>query len=216
MNTWREVFLCSFEWCLPHQPHPLLLQWSCYYMTPSFHHPRVWSCILLSQIWIQPWSHLYKRAHTPHLQDELHWCQGRGSFCFPQSLQWNHCGMQFLGLKSKENILVFILKKQQQQQPKAFYNVYLNFHKGFFLYSFKKWYSLVCGDSAQRFTTKQVKKYKLSLSRLVHNSISHVFYNPRELERLFFNSAYNHKHTYLLHHQSPFLLDWHLWEVLNS
>ena len=43
--------------------------------------------------------------------------------------------MQFLGLKSKKNILVFILKKkQQEQQPKAFYNVYLNFHKGFFFY----------------------------------------------------------------------------------
>ena len=112
MNTWREVFLCSFEWCLPHQPHPLLLQWSCYYMTPSFHHPRVWSCILLSQIWIQPWSHLYKRAHTPHLQDELHWCQGRGSFCFPQSLQWNHCGMQFLGLKSKGKYTRIYIKKK--------------------------------------------------------------------------------------------------------
>lgn len=185
MNTWREVFLCSFEWCLPHQPHPLLLQWSCYYMTASFHHPRVWSCILLSQIWIQPWSHLYKRAHTPHLQDELHWCQGRGSFCFPQLLQWNHCGMQFLGLKSKENILVFILKiNNNNNQKLSIMFIWISI-KASFLYSFKKWYSLVCGDSAQRFTTKQVKKYKLSLSRLVHNSISHVFYNPRELETLF-------------------------------
>ena len=35
--------------------------------------------------------------------------------------------MQFLGLKSKENIFVFILKKkqQQEQQPKAFYNEFL-------------------------------------------------------------------------------------------
>lgn len=63
-------------------------------------------------------------------------------------------------------------------------------------------------------TSKEIQTFPFSL--LVHNSISHLFYNPRELERLFFNSAYNHKHTYLLHHQSPFLLDWHLWEVLNS
>ena len=163
-NTWREVFLCSFEWCLPHQPHPLLLQWSCYYMTPSFHHPRVWSCILLSQIWIQPWSHLYKRAHTPHLQDELHWCQGRGSFCFPQSLQWNHCGMQFLGLKSKENILVFILKNNNNQKLSIMF-IWISI-KAFFLISFQEMvFTCVRGLCSKIYnkTSKEMQTFPFSL-----------------------------------------------------
>ena len=164
MNTWREVFLCSFEWCLPHQPHPLLLQWSCYYTTPSFHHPRVWSCILLSQIWIQPWSHFYKRAHTPHLQDELHWCQGRGSFCL-QLLQWNHCGMQFLGLKSKENIFVFILKKNNNKNNNQRLSI-MNFFSGFFLISFQEMvFTCVRGLCSKIYckTNKEIQGFLFSL-----------------------------------------------------
>lgn len=168
MNTWREVFLCSFEWCLPHQPHPLLLQWSCCYMTPSFHHPRVWSCILLSQIWIQLWSHLYKRAHTPHLQDELHWCQGRGSFCFPQSLQWNHCGMQFLGLKSKGKYTrIYIKKKNNNNNQKlSIMFIWISIKAFFFIFFQEMVFTCVrgfCSSKIYNKTSKEIQTFPFSL-----------------------------------------------------
>ena len=76
--------------------------------------------------------------------------------------------MQFLGLKSKENILVFILKKkqQQEQQPKAFYNAYMNFFSGFFLILFQEMvFTCVRGLCSKIYskTNKEIQAFLFSL-----------------------------------------------------